>query len=309
MTKVKNIISILVVIIVIVMIGLNFNKITAKISTYLEGFTHRKPELVIKDGNEYTRNRDYKFVQITDDYVPSNYNEMVNVFYTIFDKGWDEFTFYCDDSYAACLTDLDDISKNQALLSAINNYVHPFNSYSEVKVVYDDYGVITVYVTHIYSKEDIKKINQKVDEIMDENITSNMDDKTKIKAIHDYIIDNARYDVVRKDNGTSSYDSTTINGVLFQGYGICSGYADTMAVFLDRMDIDNYKVSSDTHVWNAVYLDNKWYHLDLTWDDPVSKNGNDSLVYNFFLINSATLLREDTKTTDHNYNLNYYFVD
>ena len=136
-----------------------------------------------------------------------------------------------------------------------------------------------------------------------------MDDRTKIKTIHDYIIDNTKYDVARKENGTSSYDSTKVNGVLFQGYGICSGYADTMAIFLDKMGIDNYKISSETHVWNAVKLDDKWYHLDLTWDDPISKNGTDSLLYNFFLINSETLLREDTKSKDHDFDNNYYFIN
>ena len=75
------------------------------------------------------------------------------------------------------------------------------------------------------------------------------------------------------------------------------------------MGIDNYKISSETHVWNAVKLDDKWYHLDLTWDDPISKNGTDSLLYNFFLINSETLLREDTKSKDHDFDNNYYFIN
>ncbi len=309
MTKIKNVLSFLVVIVVIVMIGLNFNKISTKIGSYIKDFAIKKPEIVVKDGNEYSRNKDYQFVQITDNFVPENYNQLINIFYTVFDKGWDEFTFYCADNYAACLTDLDHISKDQTLLSAINNYVHPFNSYSEVKVVYDDTGVITIYVTHIYSKEDIKTINEEVDRIMAEKLNSSMDDRTKIKTIHDYVINNTKYDIVRRDNGTSSYDSSTIKGVLFQGYGICSGYTDTMAVFLDKMNINNYKISSENHVWNAVNLDDKWYHLDLTWDDPVSKNGNDSLVYNFFLINSEALLKEDLKTQDHDFDNNYYFIN
>ena len=31
--------------------------------------------------------------------------------------------------------------------------------------------------------------------------------------------------------------------------------------------IKNYKIASSNHVWNYVYIENNWYHLDLTWDE------------------------------------------
>ena len=33
------------------------------------------------------------------------------------------------------------------------------------------------------------------------------------------------------------YESNTAYGVLFEGYGICSGYADVMGIFLNRYNI------------------------------------------------------------------------
>ena len=62
-----------------------------------------------------------------------------------------------------------------------------------------------------------------------------------------------------------------------------------MALFLDYYKIPNFKIISENHIWNAVFVDNKWYHLDLTWDDPVSNNGKDVLEYTFFLISSDEL--------------------
>ena len=81
---------------------------------------------------------------------------------------------------------------------------------------------------------------------------------------------------------------------LLQGYGLCGGYTDAMAIFLDYFDIPNYKVISENHVWNAVYLDGKWYHLDVTWDDPVMKDGSDALEYSFFLITTKQLQEEES---------------
>ena len=78
-----------------------------------------------------------------------------------------------------------------------------------------------------------------------------------------------------------------------------------MALFLEKLGIKNFKVatkfiSEDTegHIWNAVFLENKWLHLDLTWDDPVdtSKNENerkDYLEYNYFLITTKELEKVD----------------
>ena len=115
-----------------------------------------------------------------------------------------------------------------------------------------------------------------------------MGTKEKIRIIHDYIINNADYDILKtKNKDDNTYRSSTAYGVLLQGYGICSGYSDAMAIFLDKLNIINYKISNDQHIWNLVYLDGEWLHLDLTWDDPIS----DSNITrdNYFLISTKNL--------------------
>ncbi|MBR6253443.1 MAG: hypothetical protein IKR04_06385, partial [Clostridia bacterium] len=65
-----------------------------------------------------------------------------------------------------------------------------------------------------------------------------------------------------------------------------------MAIFLDYFDIPNYKVSSENHVWNAVMLDGKWYHLDLTWDDPIISTGEQIVDDTYFLITTEELKKQ-----------------
>ena len=62
------------------------------------------------------------------------------------------------------------------------------------------------------------------------------------------------------------------------------------------MGLNNYRVASEAHTWNAVEIDGKWYHLDLTWDDPVTVGVPDLnlLEHSFFLISTKDLLNYNT---------------
>lgn len=302
MIKIKRVLSFFVIVLVIIAIGFNFDKIYAKIDDYI----NQKPEIVVKPGNEYTKNRDYLFVKHTDNFEPHNFEDLKNIFYTILDKGWNEFTFYCPDDYTQCLDDITKISNDDTLLSSINNYVHPYNSYSSIKTLYDDTGEINITINHLYTDEEIKNNEMKMDSIMNSILNDNMDIYTKIKTFHDYIINNTKYDLERSLNGDSQYNSAKMNGVLFEGYGICSGYTDTMAVFLNKLGLNNFKIASETHIWNAVMFDNNWLHLDLTWNDPVSASGKDILSHSFFLISDNELKVLEIDTKDHVYDNQYY---
>ena len=133
-----------------------------------------------------------------------------------------------------------------------------------------------------------------------------MNDEKKIKVIHDYIINNTEYDKVRNDEGDSNYKSNTAYGTLLQHQAICSEYADAMELFLNKLNIKNYKIASKTHVWNAVLINNNWLHLDLTWDDPVSDRGP-ILDYKYFLINNQELKDADGDIGEtHNFDKNVY---
>ncbi len=41
--------------------------------------------------------------------------------------------------------------------------------------------------------------------------------------------------------------------------------------------------NKDSHGWNIVKLDGKWYNIDCTWDDPVTLKGKNMVLYDYFL--------------------------
>ncbi len=213
--------------------------------------------------------------------------EIVDAIYYLINSGVTKSERYCAKDYANCYSDMEAISSDTNMLSILNNYVHPFNSFDSIIFNFDD-NIIKIEIKHTYDDEEKKVLNTKVDEILKETITNEMSTRDKVKAIHDYIINHTEYDTLKTKNvNDKTYHSNTAYGVLLEGYGICSGYSDAMKLFLDKLNIINYKISNDQHIWNLVYLDGEWLHLDLTWDDPVSdKNITRD---NYFLITTKTL--------------------
>ncbi len=266
---------------------------------YYNYFVKEEEKVNIDDKNEYYRDYDFLYVQNTTDFNPENKKDIINIIYTIINSGKKNFTFYCPDSYKNCIDDVKEISKNQVILSNINNYVHPFNSFKNISTQTDSLGTVTINVTKSYTDNDIRMVKEAVKSIEDKLFDPNLSTEDQIKKIHDYIIDNSKYDSNRTDNNVIEYKSDIAYGPLIEGYGICGGYSDAMELFLEDLDIKSYKVSSDTHVWNAINLYNKWYHLDLTWDDPVTNTGDDIIDKKFFLIDTNTLQR--LEPTQHNF--------
>ena len=254
--------------------------------------------------NEYYRDYDFNFVQNTNSLEPQNRKQLLNVFYTIINSGMDNFTFYCPESYSSCLTDVEDLANDPDLLSHINNFVHPYNGFNHIETQYDSLGKVNIHIQKSYSKKQIREINQVIDQLYNQLVVVGDSDINNIRRVHDYIINHTTYDSLRSDYNITTYRSDIAYGPLLQGYGICGGYADAMELFLEKMGIINYKISSDQHVWNAVYLDQKWYHLDLTWDDPVTTNGENYLEHTFFMIDTPTLLA--TELSEHNFNQSIY---
>ena len=298
----KRLILLLVLFIIFgALVFIRWEEIETIVNTYL--IKYRK-NIEIGEVNDYYRNMDFDYVQITDNFFPENKEDLTNVVYTVLNAGKDEFTFYCPKEYEKCVSDVQELANDQSKLSDINNFVHPFNGFSNIAFEYDNLGRVTVKITKIYSEEKIQEINQRMDELLP-TITSTSNSKEEnIKSIHDYIINHTKYDSLRSEQGIETYESNNAYGPLFQGYAICGGYTDLMELFLERLDVKSYKVSSDSHVWNAIYLNNRWSHLDLTWDDPVADDGKDYLLDSFFLISTNDLLEKEE--TQHEFDLSIY---
>lgn len=281
---------------------------------FATNFFTNKQDLIILSGNEYTKNKDYLYVQRSKDYVPLSKQDLLNIYYSVINNHWTSFTFYCPSEYESCIDDVTKISESAITLSNINNFVHPYNSFTSINTSIDSQGEITIKVNYIYTKEQITYINNEVDLIIKQYYDKNQDMKENIKKIHDYIINDTTYDVNYKKNK----DKYTFNayGTLLNHLATCNGYSDLMAIILSKLGIDNYKIAynptgdtnDDGHVWNAVYIDGKWLHLDLTWDDPVG-DGHDYLYHKYFLVTTEEMREADSgniQVIEHDYDKYVY---
>lgn len=281
----------------LILICAYFNR--EKINTfYMQNISSWTRKTVLPEKNEYNRKYKYEYLKETDNFIIEDKNQIKDVYYTIINSGLDKYTFYCSLNYQGCINDVKQIANNQVTLSNINSFVHPYNSFSSIETTYNSRGKINIKINKSYTQKQIDEINIKMKEILEKlNIKEINDKKEAIKLIHDYIINNSKYDTQKSDKNITNYASNIAYGPLLEGYGLCGGYTDSMALFLDYLDIPNFKVISENHIWNAVYIDNEWYHLDLTWDDPVTSNNTDVLEYNFFLIKTKSL--EELETNQH----------
>jgi hypothetical protein len=118
----------------------------------------------------------------------------------------------------------------------------------------------------------------------------------QIKQVHNYLIDTIDY-----DSESDSDLSHGIYGALVNKSAVCDGYTKAFKFILDNLGISCVEVcgiaqnsSGDTesHAWNDVLINGKWYAIDVTWDDPIIIGGygvlTDQLRYTYFLKGSDT---------------------
>ncbi|MDO4376532.1 MAG: transglutaminase domain-containing protein [bacterium] len=261
-----------------------------------------KKEYIIAKANDYYLDSNFSYIKNYTDDV-SNKEELIDYIYYVINTGSEYADGECTKEYKNCVNDLKYIAEDEETLSIINNFVHPYNSFKTISFTYNERGKFSLIIEHIYTKEEITEINYVVNNTINTLIRKDMTNEEKIKTIHDNIINNTEYDTLKTKNiQDNTYKSNTAYGVLIQGYGICSGYSDAMAIFLNALNIENYKISNSTHIWNLVHINGVWVHLDATWDDPISQfNANRDT---YFLINYNELSKLNDGT--HNFNKQIY---
>ena len=107
--------------------------------------------------------------------------------------------------------------------------------------------------------------------------------------VHDYLINNCTY------SNIGSEDESTAYGALIVKAAACEGYSKAVKLLMDIAHTDCYVISGmaknfqggyESHMWNIVNISGGYYHLDVTWDDPVSigKNEENDPIYTYFNI-------------------------
>lgn len=157
------------------------------------------------------------------------------------------------------------------------------------------------FINEFNSKADVEKASQQIEAIKNEIVNNaSGNNYEKMKYVHDWIIDNVKYDTTNGSNTSNIY------GCLVNKNVVCEGYARTFKYLMDELNIPCVLVSgkatdengkSERHAWNYVYIKNNWYAIDTTWDDPIIiGNGivDDSIKYKYFLRGSNTMNQDHT---------------
>lgn len=291
MKKIKNILYTILLMLIVYFVYINLDDITKD----LKALIISKNDLVIKEPNSYKVDYTFENFNYKISYVPYNKEELIDIYFNVLNNGYNEFTFYCPKEYKSCTKDVESIGNDSKLMSNINNYVHPYNSFKTIKTKVSSNNEITLEIQKKYSEEKINKINELVNNVISELDLNNIDDLTKIERIHNYILNHTVY-----DKNTNNFDINSAYGSLIEGHAVCSGYADAFSIFMNIYKIPNIRVSSENHLWNIVYINGKWLHIDLTWDD----SENNKYDNNYFLITKEKLFSLDTK--EHNFDESFF---
>lgn len=134
----------------------------------------------------------------------------------------------------------------------------------------------------------------------------------KEKYVHDYIINHCTY-----IEPTGSENASNIYGCLVEGKAACEGYSRAFQYLLNRLNIPNRVVTGEgatdgvnyiAHMWNLVYIENKPYFVDVTWDDPKSESS--IIRHTYFNVTTEEIFKKHRNLvqtvplctdTEHNY--------
>lgn len=119
------------------------------------------------------------------------------------------------------------------------------------------------------------------------SVSSFLSNLEKVLYVNDYFATHFRYD--------TTYTYVDAYSLLTKKTGVCQAYTSAFIAVMNELNIPvSYASSQDMdHIWNLVYIDNSWYHIDVTWNDPVSDMPGRSCHNNFLLSDAAI------KTTGH----------
>ena len=149
------------------------------------------------------------------------------------------------------------------------------------------------------SSEDLEVID-KMEEIVSEVITDDMTDYEKELAIHDYIVSNYKYDYENYISDTLPDESFTPYGLLVKGTGVCQAYAEVTKLLLNKVGIECDVVvgtsRDEDHAWNILKLDDEYYMLDVTWNDP-TPDEEGYVDYGYFNLTQEQFLQDHSWDT------------
>ena len=91
----------------------------------------------------------------------------------------------------------------------------------------------------------------------------------------------------------------TSYGCLVNRKAVCAGYAKAYMLIMNELGIECGYVEGSAgtqgnfgpHAWNYIKLDDGYYMVDLTWDDPIG-NPPGNIYHNYFCVSTETISKD-----------------
>lgn len=156
-------------------------------------------------------------------------------------------------------------------------------------------------------------LNETVDSIVGAANAKCDSDYEKAAFVHDFIVLNCTYDIDTFNKYlNNSADGTSLSytsyGCLVNRKAVCEGYSKAYKLILNRLNIEcevvsgtaTNNMSTGNHAWNYIKLDDGYYLVDVTWDDPVSFDGTqrNEVCRDYFCLNSEMMSKDHFSDAD-----------
>jgi len=186
------------------------------------------------------------------------------------------------------------INPNEINLYSLIYYSPYFNEEIDIVPFYSGNYYTTISIYNDMSSDETAEYFALVDRKISDIRSSLVSCKTDLEhalAIHDYLVYNAQYDYDNLVNDTLPDLSYQSAGVIVNGIGVCQSYAYAYMYLMNLEGFECYVTSSDSmnHAWNIVNVGGNYYHVDVTWDDPVPDEPS-MVFHDYFLKSDAVFL-------------------
>ncbi|MDD2220655.1 MAG: S-layer homology domain-containing protein [Clostridia bacterium] len=145
----------------------------------------------------------------------------------------------------------------------------------------------------VYASNDAKYYTEKTDELY-QSLAPTGSEYERVKTIHDYMAKNYSYDnrLYNDPNNSDYQESYYFTSLLNYSTGVCQAYSELFYLLCIRAGVDCQIVYGDSngvgHAWNLVELDGDYYHIDVTFDDPIPDRAG-RVYYDYFCLTDSEL--------------------
>ncbi len=148
-------------------------------------------------------------------------------------------------------------------------------------------------IRHPFTEKSLE-IKHRLEKIVSDVVTDNMNEEEKIKALSQYVISHMEYDYNLISNTEASPEKIkegwgeSLYYSVMEGRGVCQGYTTYAQNLFNEAGIESFKTDGIDHTWNLVQIEDEYYFVDLT--------------------NVDSLIDEQLSTSFDNYNLEEYYL-